>query len=110
MTQLEIVHEELKKISNISEDNARILKNGIGDRVSKLEKGLADLIKIVTELRIAVEQIKPQPDQPAWKKFIWKWFGTFIILAMFIGLLWLAFNVLPEPAALRILDLVPKGN
>ena len=110
MTQLEIVHEELKKISIIAEDNARILKNGIGDRVSKLEKGLADLIKIVTELRIAVEHLRPRPEISSIKKFLFKWGGTFIILLMFIGLLWLAFNVLPEPAALRILDLVPKGN
>jgi len=95
---MEMVQKELEKLSIVAEDNARILKNGLRDRVSKIETSIHELTKVV------VEAMKPAAAVSPWKKFAFKWLGTFIILTMFLGLMWVTFQILPASAASSILD------
>ena len=93
MTQVELIQRELAKIHALADSNARVLTNGIVDRIDRVEAAVEKLYDLV------IEALKPPPTPSPYKKFLFKWGGTFVILVMFIGVLWLAYLLLPKEVA-----------
>ena len=93
MSLVEMLQKELAKLHTLAESTARILTNGIVDRIDKIETSVEKLYDLV------IEALKPKPSPSPYKKFLFKWGGTFVILVMFIGVLWLAYLLLPKEVA-----------
>ena len=93
MTQVEMIQQELAELHALAESNARILTNGIVDRIDRVEASVEKLYDLV------IEALKPPPAPSPYRKFLFKWGGTFVILTMFIGVLWLAYLLLPKEVA-----------
>jgi hypothetical protein len=100
MTQVEMIQQELSKLHALAERNARILSNGIVDRIDKIEVSVEKLYDLM------IEALKPKPAPSPYKKFLFKWGGTFVILLMFIGVLWVAYLLLPKEVANGIFNAV----
>ena len=98
MTQGEMIQQELTKLRAIADSNARVLTNGLVDRIDKVEESIEKVYDLV------IEALKPKPAPSPYKKFLFKWGGTFVILLMFIGVLWLAYLLLPKEVANSIFN------
>ena len=103
MTQTERIEKRLEKLEAIAEANSIILHNGIRDKVSLCEKAVKTVEAKLIELAILVGRLAPKPEMPFWKRFAFKWVGTFVILLMFIGVVWLAFAILPHDVVDRVI-------
>jgi len=105
MTALERFEKRLDKYEKIAADNSAILHNGLGDTVTALSKTLKAVEMKIVAMSLTIENL-PCPSEPmsGWKKFAFKWGGTFIILAMFIALIWVAFELLPHDTVEKIID------
>ena len=99
-TQMELLQMDIRNIFKIVNKNSEILQNGLSDRMDKVEEGMSKLQESL------VDALRPPKVVSPWKKFMLKWFGTFIILTMFIGFVWLAFTILPSSAADKILEAI----
>lgn len=89
-------NEQLKRIEEIAVDNAKILNNGLKDRMKAVEA-------VVKELDAKIDRyLRPQPW---WQKLLLKWGGTVVILLSFILLSALALKLLPMEYVNRIITI-----
>ena len=70
--------------------HGKILDNGLKDRMERIEK--------VVETALT--------PQPPWQKFLFKTGGTFIIIALFTGSLYLLLRIMPADTLIQLVQAI----